>query len=334
MNVAAIFPERSNDVMRRAMQPGQPLQRKKRGRLQTLARDFRQNRALHLMLVPGFLLLLVYSYIPLFGLRMAFERFIPSRGLFGEQESVGLYWFQYLFNMNDFWYALRNTLLISCGKLILTMLASIVFAILINEIRSSTLKRSIQTIVYVPHFISWVILAGVFIELLSPSEGIVNRLIQALGGEPVFFLGSNQWFPFTLIVTDIWKEFGFGTIIYLASITSVDPGLYESAVIDGANKFQQIIHITIPGLMSIIVLMMLLNIGSVLGGNFDQVYNLYSPQVYRSGDILDTLVYRIGLVDFNFSLSTAVGLFKSLVSAILISLSYFLAWKVAEYRVF
>lgn len=310
------------------------LKEKKKGGLHVILMDFRKNKALHIMLIPGLVLLITYSYIPLFGLKIAFERFIPSKGIFGDQEFVGMYWFNYLFNMDDFWYALRNTLFLACTKLILTMLVSIIFAILINEVRRSVIKRTIQTIVYVPHFISWVILSGVFIDLLSPSTGIVNKLIVALGGEPIFFLGSNAWFPFTLIVTDIWKEFGFGTIIYLAAITSIDPGLYESAVIDGANKFRQIIHITLPGLMSIIVLMLMLNIGSVLGGNFDQVYNLYSPQVYRSGDILDTLVYRIGLVDYNFSLSTAVGLFKSLVSTVLISLSYFLAWKVADYRVF
>lgn len=310
------------------------LKEKKKGGLHVILMDFRKNKALHIMLIPGLVLLIIYSYIPLFGLKIAFERFIPSKGIFGDQEFVGMYWFNYLFNMDDFWYALRNTLFLACSKLILTMLVSIIFAILINEVRRSVIKRTIQTIVYVPHFISWVILSGVFIDLLSPSTGIVNKLIVALGGEPIFFLGSNAWFPFTLIVTDIWKEFGFGTIIYLAAITSIDPGLYESAVIDGANKFRQIIHITLPGLMSIIVLMLMLNIGSVLGGNFDQVYNLYSPQVYRSGDILDTLVYRIGLVDYNFSLSTAVGLFKSLVSTVLISLSYFLAWKVADYRVF
>lgn len=301
---------------------------------QLLIKDFRKNKALHLMMVPCLILLIIYSYVPLVGLKMAFERFIPSKGLFGEQKFVGMYWFKYLFGMDDFFYALRNTLVISCSKLILTMLVSILFAILINEMHNRKIKRAVQTIVYLPHFISWVILASVFIDILSPSEGIVNHLIMALGGEPIYFLGSNKWFPFTLVVTDIWKEFGFGTIVYLAAITSIDPGLYESAAIDGANKLQQIIHITLPGLMGIIVLMLLLNIGSVLGGNFDQVYNLYSPQVYRSGDILDTLVYRIGLVDFNFSLSTAVGVFKSLVSTILISLSYFLAWKIADYRVF
>lgn len=299
-----------------------------------LGRDLRKNRALHLMLLPCLALLFVYSYVPLAGLKMAFEKFIPSKGLFGAQQYVGLKWFRYLFNMEDFYFALSNTLVIACWKLVLSMAASILYAVLINEVRNAALKRTVQTIVYLPHFISWVILAGIFVDILSPTEGILNRLIVSLGGSPVYFLGSNKWFQPTLILTDIWKEFGFGTIVYLAAITSIDPSLYEAAIIDGANKYQQIIHVTIPGLMNIIVLMLLLNIGSVLSGNFDQVFNLYSPQVYRSGDILDTLVYRIGLVDFNFSLATAVGVFKSAVSGLLISLSYFLAWKLADYRIF
>lgn len=299
-----------------------------------LKRDFARNKGLHAMMLPCLILLVIYSYLPLAGLKIAFEKFIPSRGLFGQQEFVGLKWFTYLFKMDDFFYATQNTLIIACSKLVLTMFTSIFFAILINEVRRASLRRAVQTIVYLPHFISWIILASIFIDLLSPTSGPVNGLIKALGGQPIYFLGSNKWFQPTLIITDIWKEFGFGTIVYLAAITSIDPSLYEASIIDGANKAQQIFHVTIPGLFNIIALLALLNIGAVLGGNFDQVFNLYSPQVYRTGDILDTLVYRIGLVDFNFSLATAVGLFKSLVSMVLISLSYFLAWKFADYRIF
>ena len=195
-------------------------------------------------------------------------------------------------------------------------------------------RRSIQTSIYLPHFLSWIILAGVLVDILSPSYGIVNRVIKALGFEPVFFLGSNTWFPYVLIFSEIWKEFGFGTIVYLAAIVSIDPSLYESAIVDGANKWKQIWHITIPGILPIITLISLLNLGSILAGNFDQVFNLYSPQVYRSGDILDTLIYRVGMLDANYSLSTAIGLFKSFVSMILISLSYYLAYKLADYRIF
>jgi putative aldouronate transport system permease protein len=300
----------------------------------TFRRDFKRNWILHLMLLPCIVLVIVYYYLPLYGLKIAFERFIPSRGLFGKQTGVGLRNFMYIFNLPEFFDALRNTLTIAFFKLTLTMLTAIIFAVLINELRSRHLKRLIQTIVYLPHFVSWVILASVFIDILSPSEGIVNQIIKFLGFEPIFFLGSNKWFQPMMIITDIWKEFGFGTIVYLAAITSIDPGLYEAAIIDGANKFQQIIHITIPGMSGIIILMALLNIGGIMNGNFDQIVNMYSPQVYRTGDILDTLVYRIGLIDFNFSLATAVGLFKSVISLVLIGVAYYSAYKLTDYRIF
>jgi putative aldouronate transport system permease protein len=299
-----------------------------------LRKDFRRNWMLHFMLLPCLILLIVYSYFPLFGLTIAFQRFIPSRGLFGKQTWVGLRNFWFIFNMPEFSDALRNTLVIAFFKLTLTMLTSIFFAILINELRKKHLKRLIQTVVYLPHFVSWVILAGVFIDILSPSEGIVNNIIKSMGGKPIFFLGSNKWFQPMMIMTDIWKEFGFGTIVYLAAITSIDPGLYEAAIIDGANKFQQIVHITIPGMAGIITLMALLNIGGILGGNFDQIVNMYSPQVYRTGDILDTLVYRVGLVDFNFAVATAVGLFRSVISLVLIGTAYYSAYKFTDYRIF
>lgn len=303
-------------------------------RILELIGDFKKNSSLHIMIIPGLILILTYSYLPLIGLKIAFEKFEPVKGLFGDQQYVGLKWFQYLFNMSDFKYALINTLIIAGSKLVLVTLTSIIFAILINEANNRTLKRVIQTAVYLPHFISWIILATVFVNMLSPSTGIVNKIIEMMGIEPIFFLGSNSYFRGTVIVTDVWKEFGFGTIVYLAAITGIDPGLYEAATIDGANKFKQIWHITLPSLANIIALMALLRIGTILGGNFDQIFNLYSPSVYRTGDILDTLVYRIGLVDYNFSLATAVGVFKSLVSGSLIGLSYFFAWKFANYKVF
>ncbi|MFR6330533.1 MAG: ABC transporter permease [Eisenbergiella sp.] len=279
-------------------------------------------------------LLFIFNYLPLYGWKIAFQKFIPAKGLFGDQKWVGLYWFQYISKYPDFIRALRNTLMISLGKLALGILIAILFSILINEIRNSRLKRTVQTIVYLPHFLSWIILSGVLIDILSPSTGIVNKLIMAFGGQPAFFLGDNRFFQGTMIVTDIWKEFGFNTIVYLAAITSIDPSLYESAVMDGANRLQQIIHITLPGMLPIIMLMLLLNIGSVMNANFDQIFNLYSPTVYKTGDVLDTLVYRIGLVNANYSLSTAIGIFKSMVSMLLVGTSYYSAYKFAGYRIF
>ena len=293
------------------------------------AQRLKQSAPFYLMLLPGMVLLFIFNYLPLYGWKIAFQKFIPAKGLFGDQKWVGLYWFQYISKYPDFIRALRNTLMISLGKLALGILIAILFSILINEIRNSRLKRTVQTIVYLPHFLSWIILSGVLIDILSPSTGIVNKLIMAFGGQPAFFLGDNRFFQGTMIVTDIWKEFGFNTIVYLAAITSIDPSLYESAVMDGANRLQQIIHITLPGMLPIIMLMLLLNIGSVMNANFDQIFNLYSPTVYKTGDVLDTLVYRIGLVNANYSLSTAIGIFKSMVSMLLVGTSYYSAYKFA-----
>jgi len=297
-------------------------------------KDFRKSLPFLIMLLPGVILLLVFSYAPMAGLVIAFQKFIPAKGLFGDQKWVGFDNFTYLFMLPDFSSALKNTLLISIQKIILGLFTSITFAVLLNEMRHRMLKKTIQTFMYLPHFLSWVILASVFVDILSPSSGVVNVLLKSIGLDEIFFLGDNNWFQTTLILTDTWKECGFGSIVYLAAITAIDPALYEAAVVDGANKFQHIWHITLPGLMSIIVLMALLSIGNVLNANFDQVFNLYSPQVYRTGDILDTLVYRIGIVDANYSLSTAVGAFKSSVSLILIGTVYYLAYKIADYRVF
>ena len=298
------------------------------------AQRLKQSMPYYLMLLPGMVLLFIFNYLPLYGWKIAFQKFIPAKGLFGDQKWVGLYWFQYISKYPDFIRALRNTLMISLGKLALGILIAILFSILINEIRNSRLKRTVQTIVYLPHFLSWIILSGVLIDILSPSTGIVNKLIMAFGGQPAFFLGDNRFYQGTMIVTDIWKEFGFNTIVYLAAITSIDPSLYESAVMDGANRLQQIIHITLPGMLPIIMLMLLLNIGSVMNANFDQIFNLYSPTVYKTGDVLDTLVYRIGLVNANYSLSTAIGIFKSMVSMLLVGTSYYSAYKFAGYRIF
>lgn len=298
-----------------------------------MSSDFRRNAALYIMLILPVAILLVYSYLPLYGLRMAFQRFVPAKGMFGDQAWVGMKWFNYLFSMNDFRYALQNTLILAVSKMTLTTLASIAFALLMNELQHEKMKKVISTALYLPHFISWIILAGIFVDLLSIS-GPVNRFLMNLGIPSINFLGSNNSFRWTMILTDVWKEFGFGTIIYMATITGIDPALYEAARIDGANRWQQTLHVTLPGMASIIALLALLNIGGVLSGNFDQVFNMYSPVVYRTGDILDTLVYRIGLVDFNFSLSTAVGLFRSLIGLILTGISYGLAWKFAGYRIF
>lgn len=297
-------------------------------------RKWRLELPLHLMILPGLLFVLVFCYAPMAGLAIAFQDFVPTKGLFGS-EWVGLEHFRYMYGMPQTRQVIFNTIFISSMKIVAGLVVPIATAILLNELRKQFFKRTIQTIIYLPHFLSWVLLSGILIDILSPSSGILNGALHFLFGvKPIFFLGDQAWFPHVMVVTDVWKEFGFGTIVYLAALTSINPMLYEAAVIDGANRWKQTIHITLPGMFPIIVLMMTLSIGNVLNAGFDQIFNMYSASVYETGDILDTYVYRLAFVNAQLSVSTAVGLFKSVISFILISLSYLIAYRVANYRIF
>ena len=248
---------------------------------------------LHLMLIPGILFTFIFHYIPLGGLIIAFQRFIPAKGLFGPQRWVGLDNFEYIFSMPNTMNVLTNTVTIAFGKIVLNLLVPITVALMLNELQSRKIKRSIQTIIYFPHFLSWIIFGSILIDMMSPSSGIINRMLKAMGLNPIYFLGDNQYFQQTIIWTDVWKSFGYGTVVYMATLTGIDPTLYEAASIDGANRWQQTWHVTLPGMRMIIVLMMVLALGNVLNAGFDQVYNMYSPIVYETGDIIDTMVYRI-----------------------------------------
>ena len=247
---------------------------------------------------------------------------------------MGLGNFSYVFSLPGFNQALKNTIVIAFWKIILGLAVPIVFALMLNEVNRNGFKRTVQTVVYLPYFLSWVVLGGIFLDMLSPSSGIFNQIITALGGKSIFFLGDNRYFKPTLIVTDIWKNFGYGAIVYLAAILGIDTDLYEAAQIDGANRWKQVWHVTLPGMRMIIVLMMVLSLGNVLNAGFDQIFNLYSKAVYESGDILDTFVYRLGLIDAQYGPATAVGLFKSIISTMFISVSYWLAYRFADYRIF
>ena len=289
---------------------------------------------LHLMLIPGIIIIFIFHYVPLGGLIIAFQRFIPAKGLFGNQKWVGLQNFQYIFSMPNTMNVLRNTVTIAVAKIVLGLVIPITVALLLNELQVSKVKRSIQTIIYFPHFLSWIIFGSIIMDLLSPQNGIVNKLLNLLGHEAVFFLGDNKYFQQTIIWTDVWKNFGYGTVVYMASITSIDPSLYEAASIDGANRWKQTWHITLPGMRMIIVLMMVLSLGNVLNAGFDQVYNMYSPIVYETGDIIDTMVYRLGLENAKYGPAAAVSIFKSVVSMLFISASYYVADRFFDYRLF
>jgi putative aldouronate transport system permease protein len=287
---------------------------------------------LYIMILPGLILLILFSYFPIYGVALAFQKFNPGLGV-SKSPWVGLDNFRYLFNLPDFWRITRNTLIIAVSKTISLQICAVLLALMLNEIRSRIFKRSIQTIVDLPHFLSWVILGGLMLDLLG-STGMVNQLIRQLGNKPIIFLGSNDWFRPVLVVTYLWQEVGWSAIIYLAALTGIDPVLYEAANIDGANHLRQIQHVTLPGIRSTVLLVAILSLGSMLDAGFDQVLNLYNPVVYPTGDILDTYIYRAGLVSAQFSLATAVGLFRSIVRLILVAIGYWLADRYSDYRIF
>ena len=207
------------------------------------------------------------------------------------------------------------------------------FALLLNEVKHLRYKKVVQTAVYLPHFLSWVILASVLLNVFS-LDGIVNQIMQLLGKDPVIWFSESKYFRQLVVGTDVWKEFGFNAVIYLAALTGIDPTLYEAAAIDGCSRWKQILHITLPGIAGTIILMAVLGLGNALNAGFDQVFNLYNPMVYSTGDILDTWVYRIGLVNLQFSLATTAGLFKSVISFFMIVISYWAAYKFADYKIF
>lgn len=292
----------------------------------------RKCRSFYLMLLLPVVLVFIYSYIPMAGIVISFMDYKPALGFAGSR-FVGLEHFRTLFNNPQFSQALENTVVIAFWKIVFGLVVPVTFALLLNEVRNTAYKRVAQTVVYLPHFISWVLMSGIIIDFLS-ATGAMNQLLGLFGMEPVLFLLDNRLFKPVLIVTDIWKSFGWGTIIYMAALTGVDPNLYEAAAIDGAGRWKQTLHVTFPGILSTVVLKMTLSLGDVLNAGFDQVYNLMSPVTMQSGDILDTLIYRLGMENANFGLSTAVGLFKSLVGAVFIIVSYKLAHRFTGYKIF
>lgn len=276
----------------------------------------REKKMFHLMMLPGMIMLFLFVFVPLFGSLMAFQNYVPAKGIFGSKW-VGFENFKFIFSLPDSRQVFVNTLVIAFAKLIFNIVVPVLFAILLNEITVSVCKKFFQTVVYLPHFLSWVVLATVVTNMFSFS-GPFNAVITAFGGEPIQFLADNNWFRKVIVATDVWKEFGYNSVVYLAALTGIDLGLYEAASIDGANRFEQTLHITLPSLLPTIILMTALNLGNILNAGFDQIFNLYNPIVYETGDIIDTYVYRIGMVERQYSIGTAVGLFKSIISFLLI----------------
>jgi len=286
----------------------------------------------YLMLLPGLVWVIVFKIIPMFGILMAFEKFNPGKGIFGSPW-VGLANFKYMFQLNDSRTIFSNTVIIAVLKIIFNLVVPVIVALLLNELRLDGLKKGIQTFIYLPHFLSWVILAGIMLDVFA-YHGPINAVRAAAGGQPILFFAKAQYFVALVVGSDVWKEFGFNAVVYLAALTAINPELYEAAAIDGASRFQRIQFITVPGIKAIIILMTVLSLRNLLEANFDQIFNLYNPLVYSTGDIIDTWVYRMGLLQMQYGLATAVGLLKSVIGFVMISMSYFLARKYAGYNIF
>jgi len=253
----------------------------------------------------------------MYGITIAFKDFSIIKGILGSPW-VGFEHFEAMWNSPEFTRVLRNTLVISGLKLVFVYTSGIVLALALNEIFHDKFKKFVQSVTYIPHFLSWVIIGSVMVELLSPSSGLVNKIIMLFGGDPIYFLAEEKWFVPILVLSDIWQSCGWGSIIYLAAIAGIDPQMYEAATIDGAGRFRKIWYITLPSIMNVIIIMMIFNIGYIMNSGFDQIFNLYNPRVYEVSDILDTYVYRVGLIQMNYSFSTAVGVFKSVIGLALV----------------
>lgn len=302
----------------------------------TLSKQLKTEWPLHLFLLPAVILLLIFSYLPMVGIVIAFQDYVPSKGwdLFFRSEWVGFDNFTYIMSMPGFWRSMVNTLTIAIQKILVSILVPLFIALLLNEAKNRLFKKAVQTLIYIPYFFSWVILGGILMNILSPSSGVINHFIKMLGGNTINFLGNPDTIQPVFIVTNIWKEVGYNTVIFLAALTSIDPGLYEAASVDGAGYFKQMVHVTLPSLVPMILLVTILGMGNILNAGFDQVFNLYAPVVYEKADIIDTFVYRIGMDELQYSVSTAINLFKSVISLILITSSFHLAKKYAGYRIF
>ncbi len=284
---------------------------------------------LYLMMIPGLAFLILFKYVPMYGLTIAFQDFNIFAGITGS-EWVGWANFQKLLGSSEFYQVFTNTLLISIYKLVFQFPIPILFAILLNEMRSMFVKRTIQTVIYLPHFLSWVVVSGLFVSILSTPGGLLNQVIQALGGEPIAFMMEKSFFRSVVVTSNIWKDAGYGAIVYIAAISGIDQEIYEAARVDGAGRIRQIIHITIPGLASTIVLMFILRLGQLLNAGTEQILMMYNPVVYEVGDVIGTYVYRMGIGKMDYSFSTAVGLFESVVGFILLMSGNFLCRKLVN----
>lgn len=296
-----------------------------------LIKRIKKNKFLILLFLPGLLYFIIFDYIPMGGIVLAFKDYNVFKGIFNSPW-VGFRYFEAFFSDPNFFRLLRNTVLLSVYNLIFSFPAPLILALLLNELKWSPFKKVVQTVTYVPHFISTAIIVGIMVTFLSPSTGIINTLLHSIFNiEPIYFFGDPAYFRTLYIASGIWAHIGFGSIIYLAAIAGVDPQLYEACKIDGGDRWKQLIHITIPGIIPTIVILLILNIGGLMSVGSEKVLLMYNPLTYETADVYSTYVYRIGLMGANFSIGTAIGLFNNIVGLILIILANRIARRVSEH---
>lgn len=285
-----------------------------------LIRNLRLYGGLYLLILPVLIYVFVFSYIPMYGVTIAFKDYKFIKGIAGSPwaNNHGLKYFIRFLSSSQFPRVMSNTVIISAMRLLISFPAPVILAILLNELRSQRFKRVVQSITYLPHFMSWVVISALLLDILNPVNGIVNAVIVALGGKAISFSIEPGYFRWLLVLASMWKEVGWGSVVYLAAITGLDLAMYEAADIDGANRFQRIIYITLPSIMPVVTIMFILRIGNFLNAGFDEIINMYNPAVYSVSDIIDTYAYRVGLVDMNFSYSAAIGLFKNVIGAMML----------------
>ncbi|TNJ67687.1 sugar ABC transporter permease [Paenibacillus hemerocallicola] len=293
--------------------------------------SLRKHKALYLLMLPGILYYLLFKYVPMYGIVIAFQNYSIGRGMLGSK-FVGLdHFIEFFVNTPDSWKLIRNTVMLNVYDLLFHFPAPIVLALLFHELRIQWFKRLVQSISYMPHFLSTVVIAGIIVTFLSPSTGIVNHLlVKGFGIEPVLFLGLPEWFRTIYVGSEIWQKIGWGTILYLAAISGVDPTLYEAAKIDGANRLQQVRHITFIGMVPVMIILFVLNLGHFMETGFQKILLLYNSMNYETSDVINTFVYRRGILDADFSFATAVGLFQSAIGFILVVLANRIVRKYSE----
>lgn len=297
-----------------------------------LRRDLRRNGTLYLILLPVLAFYIIFHYFPMFGVVMAFERFNPTRGFFGS-DWVGFKWFEQFFGSYYFSRLLKNTLLLSLKDILIGFPAPIILALLLNELKNRRFKKTIQTISYMPYFISVVVMSKLIIEFFS-STGAATQLFSLFGMSPTNMLGDNRYFQGIFVGTNLWQYCGFNSIIYLAAISGVDPELYDASIVDGANRWQQTLHVTLPGISTTIIILLIMRLGSLFSVGYEKIILLYSPAVYETADTISSFVYRSGLKEANYSYAAAVNLFNSLMNFILLISFNTLSRKLTERSLF